>query len=492
MNTAPILILQMQRMGDLVLSFPLLGWLGRLFPDHPLWVVGERAFFEPLMPLSPKATYFSYGSEQQFSGIRFHSVINLSHRPEAAALASKVRSDSLFGSSLDSLGRLYINGNWQLYRTSLTHNNRYNLYHWADLNALDIIPADTIRKTLWPPPRPFSKTIVGNAGARIGLFLGASEPDKRPDADFWAQLTRIFLDKGQKPVLLGGKAELPIGNAVAGMLKLPALNLCGRFDIKSLARFLSELDLLVTPDTGPMHIASWAGTPVLNLSLGPVNPWETGPFSSGHHIVRADLECTGCWRCICERPFCRDMVRPALVAKLAARLLAGQKTDARAFSLRGLELLRSGRDSHGLYTLESLNRGPMGENNRQDCAETEETAEERAALSRFWKAWFGCQFGIFTPEEEGDAWREFQEQSPEAALGLKESAAGLLRDLARDFRSGAPKMLTEPDAWRHPRQALHPFSGYLQMYAQNTQDDEESRTAQLHILSLAEQLAALP
>lgn len=489
MNQAPILILQMQRMGDLVLSFPLLGWLGRAFPGHPLWVVGEQQFFEPLMPLSPKATYFNYGSDRQFSGVRFHSVINLSHRIEAAALAGKVESDSLFGGWLDGKGRLFINGNWQLYRASLTHNNRYNLYHWADLNALDIITPDIIRKTRWPIPLPFAEN--DGSGARIGLFLGASEPEKHPEADFWAKLARILLEKGQKPVLLGGKAELPLGNTVAGILKLPAINLCGRFDINALARFISELDLLITPDTGPMHIASWVGTQVLNLSLGPVNPWETGPFAPDHHIVRAALDCTGCWRCSQERAFCREMLRPTSVAALVKHIASGRKTAMHGSHMNGIEFLRSSRDAHGLYSLETLQKGTKGGNTVKTLACCEETPEARRALSQFWKTWFGTQFGIFTAEQMEAVWSELKTGYPETAENLKESSTALLRELVQNVRSGSLKLLTDPEGWRHSRLLLHPFSGYLQMYAQNIRDEAAERTVHTRILSLAEQLASL-
>ena len=49
----PILVIQMQRMGDLILSFPLFLWLGRAFPGHPVWVMGEPAFAGPLARLGP-------------------------------------------------------------------------------------------------------------------------------------------------------------------------------------------------------------------------------------------------------------------------------------------------------------------------------------------------------------------------------------------------------------------------------------------------------
>ncbi len=48
----PILILQMQRMGDLILSYPLMIWLTRRYPGHPIFVAAEETFYKPLMPLS--------------------------------------------------------------------------------------------------------------------------------------------------------------------------------------------------------------------------------------------------------------------------------------------------------------------------------------------------------------------------------------------------------------------------------------------------------
>ena len=230
MNNAPILILQMQRMGDLILSFPLLGRLRNAFPDNPVWVVGEKAFFEPLLPFSPSATYFSYEGNTNLPDLSFHMVINLSQRPEAAALAGSVKSDALFGPWLDSKKGLFINGQWQLYRAALTNNNYYNTFHWSDLHILDLLPHETPLRLRWPAVRDVS----GSGSARIGLFLGASEPEKHPDAAFWAALVRLLLQAGHKPVLLGGKAEKPLGAEVARMLSLWPINLTGHFTVNAL------------------------------------------------------------------------------------------------------------------------------------------------------------------------------------------------------------------------------------------------------------------
>ena len=126
MSKDPILVLQMQRMGDLILSFPLLIMLLKKYPGHPVWVAAEEIFFKGLMPIAPEVTFFPSNALPRMYGHKFHMVLNLSHRPEAGALASKVRSDQWIGPLQNEDGSAYIEGPWQLYRASLTHNNRHN------------------------------------------------------------------------------------------------------------------------------------------------------------------------------------------------------------------------------------------------------------------------------------------------------------------------------------------------------------------------------
>lgn len=499
MSRAPVLVLQMQRMGDLVLSFPLLAKLAEAWPGHPLWVVGEERFFKPLLPLSPRATYFRYDNAPVPGPGVFHAVINLSLRPEAASLAGRARTDHLIGPWLDAEGRLFIRGNWQLYRASLICNNRYNRYHWADLNVLDLLPHARALREDWLPPRPLA-SVSGGKGGRVGLFLGASEAEKHPDAPFWAGLADALLKAGHKPALLGGEAERPLGRATAALLGAPHLDLTGRFSVAALARFIGELDLLITPDTGPMHIASGLGTPVLNLSMGPVNPWETGPSPPGHHVLRPALSCAGCWNCTRESPLCRDRFSPTQAASIAARMFStGLSSPGLSAECRGLELLRTARDEQGLYRLDSLL--PAG---RRDAPEKaarcgsggplsagqEERLEvlARPALSRFWQVWFGALFGLFPGETRDRAWQELRTAHPHVAEALSAAAASFALDFAASFRASPAAVLASPHFWKRAAPLVHPLSGYIQMYVQN---ELGSRPAFAQALSLAERIADL-
>ena len=258
----------MQRMGDLILSFPLFLWLAREHPDHPIWVVAEEAFFRPLMAVSPKVTYFPWSGVSVLERESFRLLVNLSVRDEAAALAGRLAAEEKLGPILEPGGVRRVRGTWQIYRAGLVENNRHNRFHWADLNALDAIGIARLRATFFDPPRR-------RAGPenRVGVFLGASEAAKRPTAELWAALLRELLDRGLRPALLGGPAETGLAGEVARAFAGPVLNLCGTLGLEEFAAAGQSLRLLITPDTGPMHLAAWTGLATLNLSLGNVSPF---------------------------------------------------------------------------------------------------------------------------------------------------------------------------------------------------------------------------
>jgi ADP-heptose:LPS heptosyltransferase len=124
---APILILQMQRMGDLVLSFPLMLWLSRRFPGHPLWTMAERVFSEHLLPVSPQVTYFPWeaASLAHLRAHSYHLVINLSHAPRAAELAGSVRAERSTARARRGRRGLCARPLATLPRTSLVRANRH-------------------------------------------------------------------------------------------------------------------------------------------------------------------------------------------------------------------------------------------------------------------------------------------------------------------------------------------------------------------------------
>ncbi|MFN2269166.1 MAG: glycosyltransferase family 9 protein, partial [Desulfonatronovibrio sp.] len=180
----PVLVLQMQRMGDLILSFPLFLWLRNMYPERKIRVVAEKSFYEGLVSLSPEVLYIPWEMYEHALKEKYSLVVNLSHRSKAAWLTGKVKADNIIGPYLDGKGVLRISGDWQLYRSSIVHNNRYNRFHWAELNALDVVGQKLIKRTRWNPVK------IDPGNKRIGVFIGASDEIKRPAPDFFALLCR--------------------------------------------------------------------------------------------------------------------------------------------------------------------------------------------------------------------------------------------------------------------------------------------------------------
>ena len=463
----PVLILQMQRMGDLILTFPLALWLTRLAPGRPVWVVGEQAFFSELMPLSPNVAYLPWEKAAELEGLTFDLCLNLCHRPEAAALAGRIVAERTLGPVQGKDGVRYVQGAWQLYRASLVDNNRHNRFHWADLNGLDIAPLALIAGTTWNQPRALSE-----ATGRVGLFLGASQDEKRPPAAFWAELVAQLVRRGLTPVLLGGTGEVELAARVTAQATAPCLNLCGRFKLNAFASSLATLDLLVTPDTGPMHLAAWVGLPCLNLSMGPVNPWETGPYQPGHHVLQAAMSCTGCWRCTHPVPYaCRAKFHPGRVAFLAHRLARGKSPDG--VELPGLRLGRTGRNADGLYHLE------WGGAAKNDTS--------REAVAAFWYAYWGASFGLWDEARVAYAWAGMGQAAPAVQQSFRKAVRGVGARFALALRNPKARVL-DPDFWTTPPPLLRPLTGYLHLLLQNADyGDQGFRDS----LELIERLASL-
>ncbi len=104
------------------------------------------------------------------------------------------------------------------------------------------------------------------------------------------------------PVVFTGTGKKEIGRIQALMLT-PSVSLAGETTLRELACLYRQAALLVSTDTGPMHIAAAVGTPVVAL-FGPTDPCRTGPYGRGHRVVRREMPCSPCFRRQCPTREC--------------------------------------------------------------------------------------------------------------------------------------------------------------------------------------------
>jgi ADP-heptose:LPS heptosyltransferase len=105
-------------------------------------------------------------------------------------------------------------------------------------------------------------------------------------AERYAALADHAAARGWRIVLCGGRSELErqTADAILAGMRAPALDLVGKDTLKQLPALLARADLLVTPDSGPMHIANAMGTKVLGLHAA-TDPDRSGPYSDRRYCV---------------------------------------------------------------------------------------------------------------------------------------------------------------------------------------------------------------
>lgn len=137
----------------------------------------------------------------------------------------------------------------------------------------------------------------GVSGERrlIALCPGSinSRAKRWPSERFAALGDRLIADLNADVVLIGSAAELEVSSQVGQAMRHTPIVLTGKTTLTQLVAVLGVVDLLVTNDTGPAHIASALGRPTLVI-FGPTNPLTTSPYSESGQIMRVPPECAPC------------------------------------------------------------------------------------------------------------------------------------------------------------------------------------------------------
>ncbi len=90
---------------------------------------------------------------------------------------------------------------------------------------------------------------------------------------------------------------------IQAMMKSASVSLAGETSLRELACLYRHATLVISTDSGPMHIAAAVGTPVVGL-FGPTDPARTGPYGSRHRVLRTGLSCSPCFLKKCDSREC--------------------------------------------------------------------------------------------------------------------------------------------------------------------------------------------
>lgn len=161
----------------------------------------------------------------------------------------------------------------------------------------------------------------------VGIHPGSDRPVKRWAPERFGYVAdRLVESDGARVVLMGGPSETQIAGSIARGMRHRAINLAGRLSIEELAYVISRLDLLVTNDSGPMHIAAATGTPLVAL-FGPSAPAQFGPCAPSDRcrLVWREIDCRPCLQDDCAEHRCMEAISPNEVFGKCRELLGASR-----------------------------------------------------------------------------------------------------------------------------------------------------------------------
>ena len=225
---------------------------------------------------------------------RFDVAYNCTHSIASATLLKLAGIPKVVGAHLSDDWQFVLRGPWTKYFFTSVFHREFNDLNLCDISRRfvpDAPPCDGLVFETQEGDKQFVEGLFAEHSISPGDFvacfqLGASEENKRWSEVHFANLGRLLSAKrGARIFLVGVKAEEPLGKVFEEHAPGVAIPLYGKTTLPQLAALLERANLLVTNDTGTMHVAAAVHCPVVLVSVGYVHFRETGPYGAGHCAI---------------------------------------------------------------------------------------------------------------------------------------------------------------------------------------------------------------
>ncbi len=402
-KTGKIAVINLTRMGDLLMTGPLLDSLREQHPDHEIHLIATTGYmnvaagmgwdqvipfdFNVLTTLSVEAAKNSdriplLPIMRDFKKmlaplltIPYDAIYNVSHTDVSSVLSWLMNGPVKGGVTLDARGYRSIPNIWARYFFAGNLNRHLNPFHLVDVmvGTGDGVGSRTRRSEMryTVPPEAESSFrqmeselgLDNEKGPRIVIQCGASENNKRWEPEKFGKVGRKLRDAtGAHILYVGTESELPFIRTASQATGEGAYILAGKTDIPTLAAWLQSSDLLISNDTGTMHLAQSVGTKSLVITLASALSDETGPYGEGNLIVEPNVSCFPCsFHVVCPHLDCHSAITVPDISRLALNMLQGKVKNRyeQGDLSQGLVLWQSGFDQDGWWKKQPLTQLPI-------------------------------------------------------------------------------------------------------------------------------------
>jgi heptosyltransferase-1 len=346
-----ILIVKMSAIGDVIHTLPALNALRRHFPEARItWLVEEAASslvmgHEALdrVLVSRRKSWIrrlsrsgDWGSIRE--GYRFIAelrdteydlILDFQGLLKSGVLVGLARGKRKvgFGKGMEHMERSYLFLNERVRPVSMDH---HALVRGLMLLEAIGVPADEIayRLPIGEKDRERASRLLMSHGVGRSKPVVVLHPVAQWETKLWrshrfaALADRLIKEIDAHVVFTGSENDRGTIGAILSHMKNEAVNLAGNTSLKTLAAIYEKSGLVISTDTGPMHLAAAVGTAVVAL-FGPTAPWRTGPYGVGHQVVRAGLECSPCFKRQCETKECMERISVEEVLEAVRKVHVG-------------------------------------------------------------------------------------------------------------------------------------------------------------------------
>ncbi len=330
-----ILIVLLGAIGDVVRALPLANRVRQGYPDaHLAWAVEPRAapVLEGHPALDARLVFERRGGASAFVGFLrrvrgegFDLVLDLQRHAKSGLVSAATRAPVRVGFHRRNAKELNWLCNTHTIPPVVERGWKLEQYQ-AFADFLELAPAaPRFDVTLTPDERRRVDTLVAPlARPFAALVLGSTWESRLWFAERYAALVDALDRVGLDAVLVGGTDVGAIAAAAIAASRRPPLDLTARTTLRESYGVLARARVAVGPDSGPMHLAAAAGTPVVSL-WGATTPARSAPFGSQDLVLVGRVRCAPCYlrRCPIGRQCMRDITVDRVMAQVTRALARG-------------------------------------------------------------------------------------------------------------------------------------------------------------------------